>query len=34
MDYMGGEDIEQLISSIYASPRDIVDRARALSAER
>jgi tripartite-type tricarboxylate transporter receptor subunit TctC len=34
MEFMGGEDIEQLISSIYASPRDVIDRARALSAER
>jgi tripartite-type tricarboxylate transporter receptor subunit TctC len=34
MEFMGGEEIEQLISSIYASPRDVIDRARALSAER
>jgi tripartite-type tricarboxylate transporter receptor subunit TctC len=34
MEYMGGEEIERLISSIYATPRDIIDRARALSAER
>jgi tripartite-type tricarboxylate transporter receptor subunit TctC len=34
MEYMSGEEIEQLISSIYATPRDIIDRARALSAER
>jgi tripartite-type tricarboxylate transporter receptor subunit TctC len=34
MEYMSGEEIEQLIPSIYATPRDIIDRARALSAER
>jgi hypothetical protein len=28
-----GEDVEQLISSIYATPRDVIDRARALVQE-
>jgi hypothetical protein len=31
---MSGEEIEQLLSSIYATPRDVIDRARALAAER
>jgi hypothetical protein len=30
---MTGEEVEQLISSIYATPRDVVDRARALVGE-
>lgn len=34
MEYMSGEEIEQLLSSIYATPRDVIDRARALAAER
>jgi tripartite-type tricarboxylate transporter receptor subunit TctC len=34
MEYMGGEEIEQLISSIYATPRDVIERARTLAGER
>jgi len=34
IEYMTGEEIEQLISSIYATPRDVIDRARALVKER
>ena len=34
IEYMTGEDVEQLISSIYATPRDVIDRARALVSER
>jgi tripartite-type tricarboxylate transporter receptor subunit TctC len=33
IEYLPGEEIEQLISSIYATPRDVIDRARALVAE-
>ena len=33
IEYITGEEIEQLISSIYATPRDVIDRARALVAE-
>jgi tripartite-type tricarboxylate transporter receptor subunit TctC len=33
VEYITGEDVEQLISSIYATPRDVIDRARALVAE-
>ena len=33
IEYITGEDVEQLISSIYATPRDVVDRARALVRE-
>jgi hypothetical protein len=33
IEYMAGEEIEQLISSIYATPRDVIDRARTLVAE-
>jgi tripartite-type tricarboxylate transporter receptor subunit TctC len=32
-EFLKGEEIEQLISSIYATPRDVIDRARALVAE-
>ena len=34
VEYMTGEDVEQLISSIYATPRDVIDRARKLVGER
>jgi tripartite-type tricarboxylate transporter receptor subunit TctC len=34
IEYVKGEEVEQLISSIYATPRDVVDRARALVGER
>jgi tripartite-type tricarboxylate transporter receptor subunit TctC len=33
IEFMAGEEIEQLISSIYATPRDVIDRARTLVAE-
>jgi tripartite-type tricarboxylate transporter receptor subunit TctC len=33
VEYMPGEEVEQLISSIYATPRDVIDRARALVSE-
>jgi tripartite-type tricarboxylate transporter receptor subunit TctC len=33
IEYMKGEEIEQLISSIYATPRGVIDRARALVRE-
>jgi hypothetical protein len=33
IEYMTGEEVEQLISSIYATPRDVIDRARALVGE-
>jgi tripartite-type tricarboxylate transporter receptor subunit TctC len=33
IEYIPGEDVEQLISSIYATPRDVIDRARALVRE-
>jgi tripartite-type tricarboxylate transporter receptor subunit TctC len=33
IEYVTGEGVEQLISSIYATPRDIIERARALVAE-
>jgi tripartite-type tricarboxylate transporter receptor subunit TctC len=33
VEYLTGEEVEQLISSIYATPRDVIDRARALVAE-
>jgi tripartite-type tricarboxylate transporter receptor subunit TctC len=33
IEYITGEDVEQLISSIYATPRDVIDRARALVRE-
>ena len=33
MEYITGENVEQLISSIYATPPDVTDRARALVRE-
>jgi len=33
IEYVPGEDVEQVISSIYATPRDVIERARALVAE-
>ena len=33
IEYITGDDVEQLISSIYATPRDVIDRARALVRE-
>jgi tripartite-type tricarboxylate transporter receptor subunit TctC len=33
IEYMTGEEVEQLIASIYATPRDVIDRARALVRE-
>jgi hypothetical protein len=30
IEYMTGEDAEQLMSSICATPRDVIERARAL----
>ncbi len=33
IEYITGEDVGQLISSIYATPRDVIDRARMLVAE-
>jgi tripartite-type tricarboxylate transporter receptor subunit TctC len=34
IEYTTGEEVEQLISSIYTTPRDVIDRARALVNER
>jgi tripartite-type tricarboxylate transporter receptor subunit TctC len=34
IEYITGEEVEQLTSSIYATPRDVIDRARALVKER
>jgi hypothetical protein len=33
IEYTRGEEVEQVISSIYATPRDVIDRARTLVAE-
>jgi tripartite-type tricarboxylate transporter receptor subunit TctC len=33
IEYTTGEEVEQVISSIYATPRDVIDRARTLVAE-
>jgi tripartite-type tricarboxylate transporter receptor subunit TctC len=33
IEYITGEEVEQLIASIYATPRDVIDRARALVRE-
>ena len=33
IEYMRGEEIEQLIASIYATPRDVIDRARKVVGE-
>ena len=34
IEYLTGEEVEQVISSIYMTPRDIIDRARSLVGER
>ena len=34
IEYMPGEEVEQLISSIYATPRDVIDRARTFVGDR
>jgi tripartite-type tricarboxylate transporter receptor subunit TctC len=34
IEYLTGEEVEQVISSIYMTPRDVIDRARKLVGER
>jgi len=34
IEYLTGDEVEQVISSIYMTPRDVIDRARKLVGER